>query len=95
MDTTDPECVNLPRDISRTVELGTPGTEVSWTEPSCSDVSGTAFFSIRSHTPPSFFAVGMSIVSYTCADMSGNTNTCTFSVTVSTGKIDLKKLLKS
>ncbi|KAJ8041828.1 Hyalin [Holothuria leucospilota] len=84
VDTTDPECTNLPNNIGRTVELGTPGIEISWIEPTCSDTSGTAFISSRSHTPPSFFAVGMSIVTYTCTDMSGNSNTCSFPVTVTT-----------
>ena len=87
VDTTPPQCVNLPNEISRTVELGTPGVEISWIEPTCSDISGTASISTRSHTPPSFFAVGMAVVSYTCTDMSGNSETCTFPVTVTTGRI--------
>ena len=88
VDTTEPECVNLPNDIVRSGELGTPGVDVSWIEPTCSDISGTASISTTSHTSPSFFAVGMTVVSYTCTDMSGNSNTCSFSVTVTAGKED-------
>ncbi|KAJ8039919.1 Hyalin [Holothuria leucospilota] len=84
IDTTPPQCVNLPNEISKTVKLGTPGIEISWIEPTCSDISGTASITTRSHTPPSFFSVGMATVSYTCTDLSGNSETCTFPVTVST-----------
>ena len=79
-------CVNIPAGVSGTVELGTPGTQVSWTELTCSDLSGTAEVISRSHTPNSFFTLGTTDVTYICTDASGNTESCVFTVTVIAGK---------
>lgn len=87
VDSTPPECVNLPADITQTVELGTPNTEVFYIEPTCSDISGTASVIASTHTPPASFNVGVTTVSYTCGDASGNRETCSFTVTVTPGKL--------
>ncbi|XP_071829258.1 uncharacterized protein [Apostichopus japonicus] len=84
VDTTPPECTNLPNDIRQIVELGTAGTEVSWIEPTCFDLSGTGRISMQSATSPFFFSVGMMLVTYTCTDASSNQNTCSFTVTIDT-----------
>ena len=86
VDRTAPMCVNIPTGVLEIVELGSPGTMVSWTELSCSDLSGTAQISSRSHTPDSFFVVGSTDVTYICTDESGNSESCVFSVTVVAGK---------
>ena len=79
-------CVNIPSGVLDTVELGTPVTEVSWTELTCIDSSGTAEVTSRSHTPNSFFTVGSTDVTYICTDASGNTESCVFPVTVIASK---------
>ncbi|KAJ8041572.1 Hyalin [Holothuria leucospilota] len=81
-DTTPPTCVNVPDDIREEVELGQFGTVLSWTPPTCDDISGTGQITATTHTPPSFFMVGTATVIYTCTDDSGNSNQCTFNVEV-------------
>lgn len=82
VDTTPPECVNLPADITEFIELGTPGTLVTWQEPTCRDNSGNAFLTVRSHTPSSFFVPGTTAVTYTCMDIAGLTGECSFNIVV-------------
>lgn len=79
-------CENVPTNVAETVELGSDGAVVNWMEPTCSDASGTAVVTARSQTPFSFFTVGTTIVTYTCTDASGNTESCSFPVTVIAGK---------
>ncbi|KAJ8031507.1 Hyalin [Holothuria leucospilota] len=82
VDTTPPQCVDVPNDIYETVELGIPRPAVFWNEPTCTDDSGKASIFSRSHSPFTFFTVGETTVLYTCEDTSGNINTCTFTVNV-------------
>ncbi|XP_071488839.1 hyalin-like [Diadema antillarum] len=81
-DTTPP--VPTCPDITRTVELGVTGTQVTWTEPTATDASGVVNIVSRSINPGTFFPVGTTDVTYTFADGSGNTANCTFRVTVIT-----------
>lgn len=94
VDTTAPSCVNLPSGVVETVELGQPGAVVTWTEPTCSDTSGVASVTMRSQEPSTFFPVGMTIVTYTCTDGSGNMDMCSFNVVVTEGnKIPLHEIV--
>ena len=81
MDTIPPTiaCIN---DVVDTVNTGVTGTIVTWTEPTATDNSGTATLSSRTHAPGTFFLVGTTDVTYTFVDSSGNSATCTFTVTV-------------
>lgn len=85
VDTTPPTCANVPQGVLEVVELGVTGTLVDWVELTCEDQSGTAFVTERTHNPSSFFEVGMTTVTYTCTDTSGNSQLCPFLVTVITG----------
>ena len=78
-------CVDIPMGVSEFVELGVSRISVSWTEPTCSDISGTAIVTARTQTPGSVFAVGMTGVTYTCTDASGNSEMCVFTVAVIAG----------
>lgn len=69
-----------------TVELGVTSTVVSFNEPSASDVSGVAQV-MRSHTPGSIFPVGITMVTYTFTDASGNSDVCSFIINVVTGML--------
>ncbi|XP_071823803.1 uncharacterized protein [Apostichopus japonicus] len=82
VDTTPPECVNLPAFVSESTELGNPGRPVTWIEPNCQDISNVASVTARSNLPGSFFLVGDVVVTYTCTDGSGNSDTCSFPVQV-------------
>ncbi len=74
-DNTDPQVVSCPTDINTTNPV------VTWTAPvfsdNCSPLDITS-----THAPGATFPVGTTTVTYTATDPSGNTATCTFSVTV-------------
>ncbi len=55
----------------------------SWADPTALDnCSGVLTYATRSHAPGALFNVGTTTVTYTFKDTSGNTETCTFTVTV-------------
>lgn len=83
MDRTPPDITGCPVVVEEVVELGMTGTIVIWTAPTATDISGLV--SLITPTPPSFFVVGLTTVTYTFADGSGNQNTCTFMVRVIEG----------
>ncbi len=80
-DTSAPVVTACPEDITTFVSFQTPGTTVTWTEPTVFDNSG-AFDTTQTRTSGAFFAVGDSQVAYTFADAAGNQATCTFLVRV-------------
>lgn len=71
--------------ILETVELGVMSTNVVWIAPSASDLSGIVILADRSHAPGQLFPIGVTVVTYTFADGSGNMNSCIFNVIVTTG----------
>ena len=91
VDTRPPTIANCPSDISLTMELGTPGTPVSWTEPTAADPSGVSDIVLQSHKPGTVFGSGASVVTYVFADASGNLARCTFTVIIRTGKNSAKE----
>ena len=70
-DTELPSFVDMPEDIFQTTEAGLCGAVIDWTEPSAADnclvneLSGT-------HSPNTFFDRGITVVTYTVTDASGN-----------------------
>ena len=78
--------VLCPADVQHTALTGQGGSNMEWNEPQAFDNSGTADLISRSHTPGSFFPMGATTVSYTFADPSGNTASCSFDVIVSEGQ---------
>ena len=85
MDTVPPVVTVTSSSITRQVELGTPGIEVTFTEPTATDSSGTVFLVSRTAAPGDFFAVGQTTVVYTFSDAAGNTATGTVTVNVVEG----------
>ncbi len=83
-DTTPPVISDCPGDITVNNDLDECGAYVTWTEPTANDnCSGPLSYSSRSHAPgTTLFPVGTTLVTYTFADASSNTSTCTFNVTV-------------
>ena len=89
VDTTPPS-VTCIDDIVQTVELGTTSVVVFFTEPSATDISGTALLQSRTNAPGDSFPVGTTTVSYVFVDNSGNqADPCTFTVTVATGQCNM------
>ena len=85
---TTPPVISVPSDtVTREVELGTPGTNVFYTEPTASDISGTANLVSRTAQPGDFFPVGQTVVTYTYQDPSGNPATATITVNVVEGNV--------
>ena len=85
-DTNAPEILECPSNIDGTVEAGSPGSIVTWKEPSAVDVSGNATLLIKTHSPGEFFHVGNTSVSYVFVDYANNMATCRFYVFISMGK---------
>jgi hypothetical protein len=79
LDSDPPVISNCPQPISTTTN-NRGGAIVSWAEPTATDAS--AFTRTSTHTPPATFNEGTTTVTYTFVDEKGNTNTCSFPVTV-------------
>jgi hypothetical protein len=76
-----PVITNCPSDINETTDPGQPSANISWSEPTVSDNSGS--FSIdKSHAPLSIFPAGRTEVVYLVTDNSSNLAMCFFNITV-------------
>lgn len=80
-DVTDPTISGCPAAITVDNQAGQCGANVSWVAPIASDnCSGVTLNG--THVPGSFFGAGTTTVTYTATDVSLNTATCTFDITV-------------
>ena len=73
-----------PSNITQSNDAGNCSAVVTWTEPTSTD-NCTASESIvwtRSHLPGFTFPIGVTAVNYTAKDAAGNTQSCSFNVTV-------------
>lgn len=77
-DVTKPQIANCPSNVS--VTTATCGAVVNWTPPAATDICGVTLTS--NFAPGATFPVGVTPVTYTATDPSGNSETCTFNVTV-------------
>ena len=82
---TTPPVVSCPADITVTVELGTPSVAVNFPDATATDNSGVVFLESRTSDPGDEFLIGPNDVTYTFTDASGNSASCTFTITVTTG----------
>ncbi len=80
VDGINPVIDNCPADVTAFLFSGT-AVEVTWTEPTASDNSGSVELT-STHLPGDQFGVGETTVTYTATDDAGNTATCSFVVTV-------------
>ncbi|NRA75536.1 MAG: HYR domain-containing protein [Planctomycetes bacterium] len=76
-----PLLTGLPEDITLENETGSCSAAASWTEPTASD-NCPAMTLTSDHSSGDSFLVGMTIVTYTATDSSGNTAAGFFTVTV-------------
>jgi len=81
IDTTPPNILNMPPDMTLNPEPGTCGTTIIWDIPTAIDNCALVAL-ISNFEPPSTFGVGTTVVSYTANDLAGNIQTSSFSVTV-------------
>jgi gliding motility-associated-like protein len=76
-----PEIINCPNDITVFTDAGQCGAIVSWVAPDVTDNCAVESFE-STHISGQEFQVGLTEVTYTAIDPSGNTTTCSFSIVV-------------
>ncbi len=76
-----PIILNCPSDIELTLAAGECDTAVNWTPPS-PDPNCDAVITSSTHAPGDIFPPGTTTVTYVVTDGSGNTNECSFDVTI-------------
>lgn len=81
LDKVDPVISGCPGNITEYSDTGSDGTVVKWEKPTASDNDAIATFT-STHEPDSFFENGITNVSYTATDKSGNLTLCNFQVIV-------------
>ncbi|XP_033626663.1 uncharacterized protein LOC117289582 isoform X30 [Asterias rubens] len=84
-DTIPPVISGCPPGASAVAPQGQTSAVVTWNEPTATDNSGGNVQRSSNRSPGESFSVGMTMITYTFTDQSGNQATCTFAVTVSTG----------
>nr|XP_054770575.1 hyalin-like [Lytechinus pictus] len=77
-----PPVVICPADVTQTVELGTSSRQVFFDVPNVSDNSGSFSLVQASHQSGNSFTTGTTTVTYTYADGSGNTASCSFVINI-------------
>ncbi len=83
----EPPVVQYLEDLTQIVPLGAGGIVVTYQEPTATDNSGVVFVQSNLHSSGSFFASGVTQVTYIFADPSGNTASCIFRVIVNEGML--------
>ncbi len=89
VDTTQPTVINCPSDITQAVaNAGDTSVAVTWIPPTATDnvTPDNQINALRSHEPGDVFNLGQTTVSYIFTDQANNQATCSFTVTVTTGK---------
>ncbi|XP_072042252.1 hyalin-like [Amphiura filiformis] len=84
VDTRPPRIDNCPANITNSVELGSSGTSIQWTEPNASDPSNVVNRLLRTHKPGDTFISGTHVVTYLYVDASRNMAKCEFGIRINT-----------
>ena len=71
----------MPANFNQNTDIGLSTAIVSWVEPTATDNSGSQTLT-SSHSSGSSFGIGVTIVTYTSTDLTGNSMRETFSVIV-------------
>jgi len=80
LDIEDPVISNVPANISQSNDAGNCTAVVTWTPPTANDNCSQTLTS--THAPGDTFSYGLTTVTYTSTDPAGNTDTESFTVTV-------------
>ncbi len=81
LDIEDPVISSCPLDISQNTDPGMCTASVSWTPPLQTD-NCSAVLTVT-HVPGDVFSAGVTTVTYTTTDPAGNTDICSFTITIS------------
>ena len=92
MDTSPPEIVDCLRHVTETIDLGEERKRIYWPEPKALDKSGNVSLIFQSHQSGSYFSIGSTDVSYLFSDGFGNVAYCNFTISLTTGKIEVNIL---
>jgi len=79
-----PVILNCPDNITLPTNSGLCEAVATWTPP-VADENCDAIITNSSHNPGDIFPIGTTTVSYVVTDITGNTNTCSFDITVTYG----------
>lgn len=80
-DTVNPVITGCPADITVDQDSGQCGAIVTWVAPNASDACGISSFT-SNYNSGDFIPVGVNEIVYVATDPSGNTDTCSFFITV-------------
>ena len=83
VDNVAPVITGCPGNITANNDAGICGASVTWVAPAASDNCAGGLVFTSSHNPGDVFPVGITTVTYTATDASGNTAVCSFNVVVS------------
>lgn len=92
VDTMPPTITNCPDNMTKYVLSGSPDPTVEWNVPSASDDDSDVNFVNATNHPGDTFPRGVTMVTYTYEDQSGNQATCVFTVMV-IGKYNKEALI--
>ncbi|XP_041480035.1 uncharacterized protein LOC121427594 isoform X5 [Lytechinus variegatus] len=81
IDNDNPVITGCPSDQNVTTDIGNATAVVTWTPPTATDNSGNQTL-ISTVNPGDYLPIGNNIVNYTSTDAAGNTDTCTFYISV-------------
>lgn len=80
-DNENPVISGCPSTQSDNTDSGLATGNVTWTEPTATDNSGTQTLT-SDYSPGQPFPIGTTTVTYNSTDAAGNVDTCTFTVTI-------------
>ena len=81
LDTEPPVLISCPGNINVNVPTGSCSAVINWTPPTAEDNCSVETLE-STHQPGALFSVGVTTVTYTATDASGNTAQCSFTVTL-------------
>ena len=81
-----PPSVVCPDSVSFSVLVGSAGRDVTWSDPTVSDNSGSVSLVFNSHESGSTFGPGQTTVTYIYQDPNNNRGQCEFTITIFEGK---------
>ena len=81
LDKEAPTIVGCPGNVTVSNTIGQCSVAVTWTAPTATDNCALASFT-SNHQPGGVFPLGVTTVTYTALDTNGNSNSCSFTVTI-------------
>ena len=78
--------ITCPADVMNNTTLGLANGSAMWSNATVTDNSGETITPVVNETSGSSFDIGVHTVQFTATDSSGNSNNCTFTVTIE-GKV--------